>query len=85
MLRDHARRWSVFLTLTPTLYLGIGVGPSGHLLSWERALLKFEARFVYIRSLGLGLGATILLYNVLAVSVLQFPAQLRPVPRALLD
>ena len=85
LLRDHAPKWSVFLVLTASLYLGIGIGPSGHLLSWDRAITRFEARFVYIRSLGLGLGASILLYNVLAVSVIQFVAQIRPVPSALLD
>ena len=85
LLREAAPAWANFAVMSAGIYLGIGVGPEGHSLSWTSVLQKFESRRLYVRSLGLGLAATSLLYNMFAVTVLSYVAQVRPIPTGALS
>ena len=85
LLREDVPHWANFDIRDAAIYLGIGVGPKGLELSWQSPLAKFIQRANYVRGLGLGLAAQAMLYNVLAISVLQYVAQIRPLPRIALQ
>jgi len=77
ILSEYAPGWTNFRIVQHAVYLGFEIGPRGHLFGWATAATKFEARVHYISSLGLGLQASIIAYNSLAISVLAHIAQLR--------
>ena len=77
--------WRGFKVAFAGKYLGMWIGPDAGDKSWIHCAAKYESRCRYIKNLGLGMWMTIALYNSLAVSVLQFVAQMLAPPRWILQ
>ena len=65
-------------------YLGIAIGPEAQQHAWDDCAKKCVQRVEMIRNFGLGLIASINLYNMLAVSVLSYVAAFQEPPRTVL-
>jgi hypothetical protein len=80
--------WAKFVFTLEHEYLGILVGPSAtNVKRWFPAVLKFEGRVVSIAQMGVAWPTAILLYNVFAMPVLGYIAQVVPtdaLPKTLL-
>ena len=61
-------------------YLGFYVGPDKGSVSWNEPLLKYGAKAKIWGGMGLGMFLTMQAYQVYICSVLQFIAQLEPLP-----
>jgi len=85
LLREQVPSRARFEITKAAICLGFGIGPEGHSLTWKAPTLKYADRLAYVSSLGVGLASAICLYNIFAASVLQYVAQLRPVPQEVLD
>jgi hypothetical protein len=80
--------WAKFIFTLEHEYLGILVGPSAtNVKRWICAVLKFESRVVSIAQMGVAWPTAILLYNLFAMPVLSYIAQVVPtdaLPKTLL-
>eukprot|EP00959_Pyramimonas_sp_CCMP1952_P238960 4994022-Pyramimonas_sp.AAC.1 len=54
------------------LYLGIPIGPGGHLRVWDDIAPRFHHRIRHARCLGLGLALSAVSFRVMCVSLLAF-------------
>ena len=66
-------------------YLGFKVGPGKGSTSWDKPLCKFHDRVNKWKCMGAGMQYATVAYNVFAVSVLSYIAQLEEVPQSVLD
>jgi hypothetical protein len=77
--------WSQVQVVTKGRYLGFMTGPGKGDLSWDEASVKYEGRVTVWAHQQLGLHGAALTYNVFALSVLTFLAQLENPPEKVMD
>ena len=81
LLRELVPLWRDFTLATSGRYLGFILGPGvSDASSWQKAFRVYGTRCAYMRGLGLSFTCNMWLYEVLALSFLQFVAQLQPLP-----
>ena len=73
-------QWARFNVSSSALYLGVHVGPTANMNNWLEQIQKYMSRVLVIAQSGLYVAASAVLYNVFAVSVLQYAAQMLPLP-----
>ena len=77
--------WDNVLVEFSGTYLGFKVGPGKGCTSWDKPLNTFHDRVRRWRNVGGGMQFATLAYNVFAVSVLSYIAQLEEVPRHVVE
>jgi hypothetical protein len=77
--------WTQVQVVTKVRYLGFMAAPGKGDLSWEEASVKYEGRVTVWPHQHLGLHGAAMTYNVFALSVLTFLAQLESPPDKVID
>ena len=77
--------WAGFQIAGCGKYLGLWIGPTAGDQSWRDPATKYQSRCEFIRGLHCGTWPTVALYNMFAVSVLQFVSQVATPPDWLLQ
>ena len=85
LLCEYVPDWAGFEISGCGKYLGLWVGPTAEDKSWKDPATKTQTRCEYVPDLRCGTWPTVVLYNMFAVSVLQFVSQVATPPAWLLQ
>ena len=80
-LKEHIPEWQSFAVTSHAKYLGLLLGPAAGEHQWDTATQKYKHRVHKIALLEAPIQIKSYLYNTNAVPVLQYIAQLLPIPR----